>query len=188
MEIKDTEIANNPRSLPPPRFDAAMISAAQQVEPLPPRGAVQTFLRGKLGMLIAIMVALLICAAAFGMVLGLRDRHNLIDETTKENQSTSDSTNSDEAAPTLKGPPPKVPARIQAADSHAPEPKPVTSAVPSSRSQQTHRAEADQDESLKSEKPVARKVGEIFGGRNRDLRPRRDDSRRREQANNNYDR
>jgi hypothetical protein len=187
MKIEDTEIAN-PRNLPPPRFDDAMISAAQQVEPLPPRGAVQTFLRGRVGVLVAIMVALLICAAAFGMVLGLRDRHNLIDETTKENQVISEPRNSVEVAPNLKGLPPKEPARIQAAESHAAEPKPVTSAARAPRSPRLQLPEAAQDESLKSEKPVARKVGEILGGRNRDRHLRPYDSRRREQDNDNHDR
>jgi hypothetical protein len=187
MEINETEMESNPGSLPPPRFDAAMISAAQPVEPLPPRGAVRTFLRGRVGVLIAIMVALLICAAALGMVLGLRDRHNLIDETTRENQPTSDSTNSAEAAPTLKGPPPKSPVRIQTAESHASEPKPDTSAARAPRSSRLRLPQTAQKESLKSEKPVARKVGEIFGGRSR-VRPRRDDSRRREQNNDNHDR
>jgi hypothetical protein len=186
MEINDTEIVNDPGNLPPPRFDDAMVSEAQPVEPLPPKSRMQTFLRGRLGLLIAVMAALLMCAAAIGMVLGLRDRRDLINETSSANQASPEPSNNVETTATLKTPPAKTatrvseePKRTQVTDTQAADQEPVVIIERPRRSMRIRLPDFDREESGRNEQPAARKVGEIFGGRNRDRHGRWRELRRR---------
>jgi hypothetical protein len=186
MEINETEIVNEPGNLPPPRFDDAMVSEAQPVEPLPPNGRMQTFFHGRLGLLIAVMATLLMCAAAIGMVLGLRDRRNLINETSNTNQASPEPSNNVGETSTLKTPPaktatrvPEAPKRTQVADTQAADEQPVIIIERPRRAMRIRLPDFDREESDRNEQPAARKVGEIFGGRNRDRHGRWRELRRR---------
>jgi hypothetical protein len=185
MEINthnDTDPDNNSEMpLPEPHFDAAMISQAQQVEPLDANGrrkwragSALGFLRGRLGMLAVIMVALLFGAAALGMVLGLRDARSSIEEPTTATQATPEATNAEVEAPPVKAQPAVAPPVKAFAD-----PKPVSASDRVRRTVRVSLDDIDQALSEKSERP--RKVGEYGGGRN-DRRGRKGESRRRERA------
>lgn len=198
MEINthnDNDPDNNSEvPLPEPHFDAAMISQAQQVEPLDANGrrkwragSARDFLRGRLGMLAVIMVALLFGAAALGMVLGLsegRDARSSIEEPTTATQATPEATNAEVEAPPVKAqpavaPPVKAFAPTQRAEIQESDSKPVT---PSERVQRTTRGSLDNIDQALSEKTVRpRKVGEYGGGRN-DRRGRKGELRKRERG------
>lgn len=198
MEINtpnDIETENNSEPpLPPPQFDAAMVSQAQQVEPLDASGRrkwpgpARNFFRGRLGVLAVILIGLLLGAAALGMLLGLRDRQSSIDEPTTANQVTPEPTNAGVAAPPVKAapanaPPVKALARPQVAEIQEPEPKPVN--VPE-RVRRTVRVGLDDlDQALSQRGQRPRKVGEIFGGGRDARRGRKSDSRHRERADDN---
>jgi hypothetical protein len=191
----DIETENNSgEPLPQPHFDDAMVSQAQQVEPLDANGrrkwrpgAARDFLRGRLGVLAVVLIALLFGAAALGMVLGLRDRQSSIEEPAAANQATSEATDADAAPPPVKAqpvnaPPVKALTRTQSAEIQEPEPKPVS---PPERVRRTVRVgidEIDRALSQSGQKPAARKVGEIFGGVRTDRRGRKGESKHRERA------
>jgi hypothetical protein len=191
----DIETDNNSGPpLPPPQFDAAMVSQAQQVEPLAARGRrkwagpARNFFRGRLGVLAVILIALFLGAAALGMLLGLRDRQSSIDEPTTANQATPEPTNAGVAAPPVKAlpvnaPPGKALARPQRAEIQEPEPKPINVPERVRRTVTVGLDDLDQALSQKSQRP--RKVGEIFGGGRDARRGRKSDSRHREREPNN---
>jgi hypothetical protein len=173
--------------LPEPHFDATMISQAQQVEPLDASGrrkwrpaSARDFFRGRLRVLAVIMVALLLGAAALGMVLGLRDGRTSIEQPTTADQATP-RTDADVEPPPVKtqpvnAPPVKTFGRTQRAEIRESDPKPVS---PPERVRRVVRVSLDEIDQARSEKNVrARKVGEYGGGGN-DRRGRQGDLRRR---------
>ena len=173
-------------ALPPPQFDAAMISQAQPVEPLdvsgrrkwpgPPRN----LFRGRLGVLATILITLLLGAAALGMLLGLRDRQSSIAKPNTANQATPEPANAIVAAPPVKDPPAKVLARPQRAEIQEPEPKPVNAPERVRRTVRGSLDDIDQVLSQSGQRP--RKGGEIVGG-GRNV-GRKGNSRHRELAGN----
>ena len=191
----NTEIESNPGSaLPPPQFDAAMVSEAQQVEPLDANGrrtrrplSPRNFFRGRLGVLAVVLTVLLLGAAAFGMFLGLRDqRQNSVEDATTASKTTPEPTSSGESAvpvkaPTVQAPPVKALSRTQGARLQEPLPKPVSPPERVRRSMRASLDEFDRALSQSGQKPVPRKVGEIFGG---SRNSRKGESRRRERYNN----
>jgi hypothetical protein len=189
----DIEMENKPGSpLPPPQFDAAMVSEAQQVEPLPARrarrtGPARNVFGGRLGVLVVILITLFLGAAAFGMFLGLRDRQSSIEDPATANQATPEATNARETVQTEKAVPVKAPVkestRTQRAEVIEPEPKPVAPLVRARRSVRVSLSDLDQE---KSGQPAARKVGEIFSGvRHDDRHGHRGERRRRERDDDN---
>jgi len=173
MEINlhnDIEKENNSGGpLPAPHFDAAMVSAAQPVEPLDASrawrsGSLLHLTRRRLRMLIAVVLTLLLGAAAFGMFLGLRDRQNAIEDAETANQKTPAPPNAAEAPPPIKAAPVKASARTQRAEVKVPEANPFTPARLVRRSVRNSLADVDEAFSQSGQKPAARKVGEIFGG------------------------
>jgi hypothetical protein len=196
MEISthsDTDADNNSETpLPAPHFDAAMISQAQQVEPLDASGrrkwrtgSARDFFRGRLGVLAVTMIALLFGAAALGVVLGLRDGRSSIAEPTTADHATPEPTSADAEAPAVKAQPavpPPVKAFAQRAEKTEPDPKPVS---PPERVRRTVRVSLDDIDRALSEKSVRpRKVGE-YGGSGSDRRGRKGESRRRERRDDN---
>lgn len=180
---------NSEMPLPEPHFDAAMISQAQQVEPLDANGrrkwrpgSALDFLRGRLGALAVIMIALLFGAAALGMVLGLRDGRSSIEQPTTADQATPEPINAEVAAPPVKAQPavaPPVKAFAQRAEKTESDPKLVS---PPERVRRTVRVSLDNiDQALSEKSERSRKVGE-YGGRRNDRRGRKGDLRRRERA------
>jgi hypothetical protein len=172
--------------LPPPQFDAAMVSRAQQVEPLDasgPRkwaGPARNFFRDRLGVLAIILIALLLGAAALGMLLGLRDRQSSIDEPNTANEATPEPTNPGMAAPPVKAPPVNAPpvkalARPQRSEIQEPEPKPMNVPERVRRTVTVGLDDIDQAMSQRGQRP--RKVGEIFAGGRDARRGRKSDSR-----------
>jgi hypothetical protein len=170
--------------LPSPQFDAAMVSQAQQVEPLDARdrrrwpGPARNFFRGRLAVLAAILIVLLLGAVGMGMLLGLRDRQSSIEEPNTTNQATPEPANASIAAPPVKDPPVKVLARPQRAEIQEPEPKPVNAQEQVRRTVRGSLDDIDQALSQSGQRP--RKVGEIFGGRRNVGSGRKGDSRHRE--------
>jgi hypothetical protein len=180
MDIKtdnDIEANDNPEQpLSTPHFDAAMISQAQQVEPLnakdqrPRPGSAGNFFRGRLAVLAVILVVLLLGAAAVGMVLGFRDRQSAVAEPATANQATPAPTDTEALTPVVKAPvvaptPARV-TRAQRAEVREPEPK-LISPERVRRTVQVGIDDIDQALSPKGQKqgqkPVPRKVGELFG-------------------------
>ena len=198
MEINtdnDSETENAPGpELPPPHFDATMISQAQQVEPLDATGRrkrqpgpARDFLRSRLGVLAVILIALLFGAAALGMVLGLRDRQSSIEEPATANQTTPETADTNEAPPPVKAqpvnaPPVKALTRTQSAEIREPEPKPVSAPERVRRTVRVSIDDIDRALSQSGQKPAARKVGEIFGGNRTDRRGRKGESKHRDRA------
>jgi hypothetical protein len=142
---------------PPPHFDADMIASAQPVEPLTlnqaqPRrqSSARRLLQGRVWLVAVLSVALLLSAVAVGMVLGLQDGYA-------------------ESRPTAIEPGPGV--VNQAVDS---APKALAPAQPfqdrSNRIRRSSRmlrvapalADVAPTETRFNDKPVARKIGEIF--------------------------
>jgi hypothetical protein len=198
MEINtrnDTEIESNPgKPLPPPQFDAAMVSEAQQVEPLDAHGrrtrrplSPRNFLRGRLGVLVVVLTVLLLGAAAFGMFLGLRDQQqNSVENTTTASETTPEPTSTGESAVPLKAPMVQAPAvkgsaRTQATQTQEPLPKPGSPLERVRRSGRANLDEFDRALSQSGQKPAARKVGEIVGS---SRNSRTGESRRRERDRN----
>jgi hypothetical protein len=196
MEINthsDTDPDNNSETpLPTPHFDAAMISQAQQVEPLDANGrrkwrpsSPRDFFRGRLGVLAVTMIALLLGAAALGVVLGLRDARSSIEEPTMANQAVPEATNAEVAAQPVKAQPAvasPVKAFAQRAEKTESDPKPVS---PPERVRRTVRVSLDDIDKALSEKIVRpRKIGE-YGGGGSDRRGRKGESRRRERLDDN---
>jgi hypothetical protein len=179
MEINthnDTDPAKDlEMQLPEPHFDAAMISQAQQVEPLDANGrrwragSMRDFFRGRLGVLAVTMIALLFGAAALGVLLGLRDGRSSIEEPTTANQATPEPANDGVAMPQVKAEPvnatPLKPlVGTQRAGLSEPGPKPLS---PPERVRRSVRVGLDDIDRALSEKIVRpRKVGEYGGGRN----------------------
>jgi hypothetical protein len=185
-----TEIESNPGSpLPPPQFDAAMVSEAQQVEPLDANGrrtrrplSLRNFFRGRLGLLAVVLTVLLLGAAALGMFLGLRDqRQNSVEDATTASKTTPEPTSSGESAVPVKAPAVKASSRTQGAQVQEPLPKPVSPPERVRRSMRASLEEFDRALSQSGQKPVPRKVGEIFGG---SRNSRKGESRRRQRDNN----
>jgi hypothetical protein len=202
MEINshnDIEMENNSGSaLPPPHFDAEMVSAAQPVEPLAARPArrsesLSNLIRRRLGVLIVILIVMLLGSAAFGMFLGLRDRQSATEDADTANQATAEPASAGATAPPVKDAPAEAAplksfARTERAELKEPEVKPVAPRERVRRVVLASPAEIDQALSGRSEQSAARKVGEIFGGgRHGDRRGRSGDSRRRERGNDNYE-
>ena len=140
---------------PPPHFDADMIAAAQPVEPLtnPARPRRQTagrrLLHRKFWLLTALSFALLLTAAAVGMLLGLQDGYA-------------------ESRPAASEPEPGV---LNKSVDEAPKVSATTLAMPARgrtrRFKQQFRAEptipsVTPIEMSFNDRPVARRVGEIF--------------------------
>lgn len=191
MDIKtNNEIEANDslqQPLSTPHFDAAMISQAQQVEPLqvhdlnrrpPSKGS---FFGGRMAIVGGILVALLLGAVAVGMVLGLRDRQTAVEQPATATQATPAPTDTDEATPVVKAPvvaptPAKV-TRAQRAEPREPEPK-IVSPERVRRTVQVGIDDIDQALSPKGKKPTARKVGELFGD---DRRNRKGKSKHRDE-------
>jgi hypothetical protein len=197
MEINsptDIETENNSAApLPSPQFDAAMVSQAQQVEPLDASGRrkwpgpARNFFRGRMGVVAIILIALLLGAAALGMLLGLSDRQRSIDEPTTANEATPEATNTGVAAPPVKVPPPNAPpgkalAHPQREEIQEPEPKPVTAPERVRRTVRVGLDDIDQALSPRAQRP--RKVGEIFGSGRNDRRGRKGEPRHREREPN----
>ncbi len=194
--INNTEIESNSGSPlpPPPQFDSAMVSGAQQVEPLDANGtrtrwplSSRNFFRGRLGVLAVVLTVLLLGAAAFGMFLGLRDqRQRSVQDATTASETTPEPTSTGESAVPLKSPPVKAPpvkasVRTQKVQLQEPLPKPVSPPERVRRSMRATLDEFDRALSQGGQKPAPRKVGEIFGsGRN----SRKGESRRRERDDN----
>ncbi len=142
---------------PAPHFDAEMIAAAQPFEPLmkgqarPKRQtAVRPLLQGKFWLLAALSVGLFLSAGVVGMVLGLRDGYAESGTPATEPQPSVVNQSADEA------------------------PKASATASPiqddSNRSRRSRRilrvapalADVAPTETRLDEKPVARKIGEMF--------------------------
>jgi hypothetical protein len=202
MEInthRDTDADNDsetplPIPLPAPHFDAAMISQAQQVEPLDASGrrkwrpgSARDFFRGRLGVLAVTMIALLFGAAALGVVLGLRDGRSSIEQPTTMDPATPEPTNADAVAPPVKAQPavpPPVKAFAQRAEKTEPDPKPGSAPERVRRTVRVSLDDIDRALSEKSERP--RKVGE-YGGSGNDRRGRKGESRRRERGGDDHE-
>ena len=197
MEINtqdDIETDNDSISpLPPPQFDEAMISQAQQVEPLDASGrrkwragSAGDFLRGRVGLLAVILVTLLLGAAAFGMLLGFRDRQSAIAEPTTANQATPEPTEESEVTTTpvktqpVSAAPAKSLARTPRDETPEPEPKLIS---PQKRVRRTVRVGLDDIEQALAR---PRKVGEIGGGRD-DRRDRKRESKDRKRDKDDHD-
>lgn len=191
MDINtDNDIKANDNSVRPlstPHFDAAMISQAQQVEPLNaeraksrPRSA-GSFFRGRLALVAVILLVLLLGAAAVGIVLGLRDRQSSI-EPAAANQATPEPTNSEAVTPVVKAPvvaptPAKVVTRAQRAETRQPDPVPIPAPERVRRTVRVSIDDIDRALSPSGQKSGPRKVGEIFGGGRGDRRERKGKSK-----------
>jgi len=162
----ETDTDSSPQ-LTTPQFNEAMVSQAQQVEPLDSSGqrrwpgAARNFFRGRLGLLAVVLIALLLGAATLGMLLGLRDRQNTIAEPAQANQATPEPADAGLAAPPVKDPPARVLTRSQRAEINESEPKP---AIAPERVRRTLRVSFDQlDQALSQKEQRPRKVAEIGG-------------------------
>jgi hypothetical protein len=155
---------------PPPHFDADMIAAAQPVEPLvanqaqPKRQtAARRFLQGKFWLLAALSVGLFLSAAVVGMVLGLQDGYAESRPAASESEPRVLNKSVDEA-PKASATAPPIP--VSTSGRHrAKRPRPAAPAL----------ADVALTETRLDEKPVARKIGEIFVRSGKDNRkaPRR---------------
>ncbi len=186
----DNDIEANDNSVPPlstPHFDAAMISKAQQVEPLNAKGGKSRprwggrFFGGRLAIVAVILLVLLLGAAAVGMVLGLRDRQSSVEPATA-NQATPEPTKSEAVTPLVKAPvpvpsPAKVVTRAQRAETGQPEPKPIPAPDRVRRTVRASIDDIDQALSPKGQKSGARRVGEIFGNGRGESRERKGKSK-----------
>jgi len=144
---------------PPPHFDADMIAAAQPVEPLTrnqaqPRRqtAARQLLQGKFWLLAALSVGLFLSAGVVGMVLGLQDGYAESRPAASELQPSAVDRSVDEA--------PKASATatpIQERSKRLRRSKRMLRVAPAF-------ADVAPFETRFNEKPVARKIGEIFVG------------------------
>jgi hypothetical protein len=200
MEINshnDIDMENNSVTpLPTPHFDAEMISEAQQVEPLEPRGRqswrsgpLQNFVRGRLGLLIGIVIALLLGAAAFGMFLGLRDRQNPVETAETANQATPEPTSDAGATTPTKAQIVKAPVKSLARTQPVEDPRRETKPAPERvRRVLASPAEIDQALSGRGDLPMPRKVGELFGdGRRSERRGHKGEGHRRDRNDDDHE-